>query len=86
MDITITINTDNAAFDGCGGDEVARLLHHLSEGFKGSTLEYSLYFHLKDTNGNAVGLCEGVGGRTESRAADSEVNSFGVGSADIAGA
>lgn len=58
MDITITINTDNAAFQDDAGIEVARILRQLAgnlELWQGKN-EFSL--GLRDINGNKVGSAE----------------------------
>lgn len=55
MKATITIDMDNAAFDGRKGRELARILRQLA-GTVGSTkLRDSDDFKLRDINGNTVG-------------------------------
>jgi len=53
MDITITINTDNAAFEGAEVEEVSRILSEL--GWKIEDNAYIDNCSLKDINGNTVG-------------------------------
>ena len=66
MNITITINTDNAAFDEYAGNnlglEVARILESLAYDFKGRGYEYDKPCDLRrsplfDANGHTVGHC-----------------------------
>jgi hypothetical protein len=57
VQITITINTDNAAFNGDPAPEVARILyafaHQLSDGLMNLAPR-----KLRDINGNTVGQVE----------------------------
>ena len=53
MDITITINTDNAAFEGAEVEEVSRILSELA--WKIEDNAYIDDCSLKDVNGNTVG-------------------------------
>jgi hypothetical protein len=57
MDITIMINTDNAAFEDDPGAEVARILRNLAKEVDGITLDPGDYANLRDSNGNTVGKC-----------------------------
>jgi len=52
--VVITIKTDNAAFDGAPGTELARILRALAE-----NIEHEDYpERLSDINGNPVGRVE----------------------------
>ena len=56
MDITITINCDNAAFeDDNGGPEVARILRELAEACADGCGPPNLGGSIRDINGNTVG-------------------------------
>ncbi len=56
MDITITINTDNAAFsDGNAGSEVARILRKAAKQIEDNGLPLNDDPPLIDINGNKVG-------------------------------
>ena len=55
MNITITLNTDNAAFEDDPGAEVARILKRLAGELEGVTLDAGDYAKLLDSNGNTVG-------------------------------
>jgi len=61
MDITITINTDNAAFEDDRGAEVARILTKLARYIRDNGPEYAHCRRLMDANGNAVGTVEAIG-------------------------
>ena len=50
--ITITINTENAAFDDCPEEEVKRILHELAYSIDNSGLTEK---KIRDINGNTVG-------------------------------
>lgn len=52
--LTITLNTENAAFDTTGGDEVALILVRLAEHLTGRDIAEDSG-KLRDTNGNTVG-------------------------------
>ena len=53
--ITITIDTGNAAFeDGAGGSEVARILRTLADRYENDGL-WDQTHTLRDINGNRVG-------------------------------
>ena len=54
MNITITLNTDNAAFEDDPGAEVARILRELAR----RTEQGFINVGLRDSNGNMVGQCE----------------------------
>ena len=54
MVITITINTDNAAFEGNPAPEVARILHTLAQDIDAQD-DAVLRRRLRDLNGNTVG-------------------------------
>ena len=58
MDITITIKTDNAAFEENEG-EVSRILYKLAGQFQCLSLKSEIRLHLIDLNGNTVGECVG---------------------------
>lgn len=61
MDITITINLDNAAFHEGGdpGPEVARILEALAARLEGSiAIEPGQSQNLRDINGNKCGYFE----------------------------
>ena len=49
----VSIRTDNSAFDGDHGAEVARILRALADRIEGAALDE--YFPLRDINGNNVG-------------------------------
>lgn len=53
--ITITIETDNAAFDESPEVEVARILRKLADRVTTSGLDGDVILPLKDLNGNSVG-------------------------------
>lgn len=52
--ITITINTDNAAFVEDGEQEVARILTELSSDIARGAIDYD-GANIRDINGNVVG-------------------------------
>lgn len=52
MNYRITINTDNAAFEGDPSVEVVRILYRLMKDIEGNGL---CEFNLRDINGNKVG-------------------------------
>lgn len=55
---TITINTDNAAFDDAPGQEIGRILRTIADSVEGSMSGTSIrYFTtpVRDINGNTVG-------------------------------
>ena len=54
MDITITINCDNAAFEGDPVPEITRILHELIDDLDFSEGKQKL----RDVNGNVVGFYE----------------------------
>lgn len=62
MEFTITINTDNAAFDeNAGADEIARILETLAAqirhaGETGHSNPLLINKHLYDHNGNRCGM------------------------------
>lgn len=58
MKITITINTDNAAFEPDAGVEVARILRHLADKTENWTGVNEFTLGVLDTNGTKVGSCE----------------------------
>ena len=51
----LEFSTDNAAFDDCPGDEIARILHHCADRIEylvnGEGAQWLVY----DTNGNRIG-------------------------------
>ena len=55
MKLKITIEMDNAAFDGGRGEESARILRDLADLMDGSQLFAGNGWILRDTNGNTVG-------------------------------
>lgn len=55
MNLTITIQLDNAAFEEDGPEEVARILANLSERLPDPLRETNGDFSLHDANGNFVG-------------------------------
>jgi hypothetical protein len=59
--LTITIETDNAAFEHHCGTEVARILHKLADKIKLNDSDdiNHISMTLQDVNGNTVGVCEG---------------------------
>ena len=61
MQITITIDLDNAAFDPNPGDELARVFKHMAAVVKGIS-EFESYVgrgselcNVRDANGNTIG-------------------------------
>lgn len=54
MEFKLTINTDNAAFDGAVNAEVARILHELATRIENDSAETN-HFVVVDGNGNKVG-------------------------------
>jgi hypothetical protein len=56
MDITITINCDNAAFSPRAGYEVARILRRLANEFSECNAHLVDGTKLRDINGNTVGI------------------------------
>jgi len=63
MDVTITINCDNAAFEGAaGGPEVARILRRIATEFLECPDDVAELNgrNLRDSNGNIVGEVEVV--------------------------
>ena len=56
MNITITLNTDNAAFEDDPGAEVARILRRLANDLALQCQDGTT--NLRDVNGNKVGICE----------------------------
>lgn len=57
MEFKLTINTDNAAFDGAINAEVARILHELATRIETANSAAN-YFIVVDGNGNKVGTGE----------------------------
>lgn len=57
MKMIITINMDNAAFDGEPGVEVSRILRKLADEYVESGCDLARY-KLRDINGNIVGRVE----------------------------
>lgn len=55
MKATITIDMDNAAFDGRKGRELARILRELASNVRGIKGLGDGDFKLRDINGNTVG-------------------------------
>lgn len=58
MNIIITINTDNAAFEDDPGAEVARILNSLAQKIGRWGIPSDM--KLLDSNGNTVGKCDTV--------------------------
>ena len=58
-ELTITIKTDNAAFEGdCYGPEIARILRDIAMQHEQGLLDRDMPLIIRDINGNAVGLLE----------------------------
>lgn len=57
MNITITISTENAAFENQAGEEVARILEKLASQVKSWPGVNVFTIGLRDLNGNRVGEC-----------------------------
>lgn len=55
MVLRAEIVMDNAAFEGCNGDEVARILRKLADFTEGKQLMAQEEIPLMDINGNRVG-------------------------------
>src|SRR5437660_1638474 len=55
---TLTINTNNAAFDNSANIEVARILHELAGRLEAAVDTEASYFVVVDGNGNKVGAGE----------------------------
>lgn len=55
MNLTITLNTDNAAFCDTPEIEAARILHELADRVEATGLQSGSKFKLHDFNGNTVG-------------------------------
>ncbi len=55
MKLKITIDMDNAAFDGDSGTEAARILRKTADTIDGLDLAQGETLSLRDINGNAVG-------------------------------
>jgi hypothetical protein len=55
MNITITINTDNAAFENMAGIEVARILRKLADMIEDWPGANEFTYGCRDANGNKVG-------------------------------
>lgn len=55
MQLTITIDCDNAAFEPCDGTEAARILRECADIMDGLDLIYLDDATLRDANGNQVG-------------------------------
>lgn len=58
MRLTITIDMNNAAFEGNNGDEVARILRDLADRKQFCTLSIGDRENVWDINGNTVGKME----------------------------
>lgn len=60
MDITITINLDNSAFEDCNGNETARILRKLADTLDETRInsDFQSPYPLRDLNGNKVGHVE----------------------------
>ena len=58
MSVAIRIKTDNAAFDGCRGYELARILRELAERLCFIAETGAVNFSMRDANGNTVGTCK----------------------------
>jgi uncharacterized protein (UPF0297 family) len=56
MDITITINTDNSAFEDSRDSEIARILHELADKIESRGING--VNKIRDFNGNQVGSVE----------------------------
>lgn len=55
MKLTITIQMDNAAFEGDPGSEAGRILVELIENLDAQELRPGLSETLRDVNGNTIG-------------------------------
>jgi len=56
MDIKITINTDNAAFEDYPEDEIARILHKIADSIEADECLLCVdNYPVIDINGNTVG-------------------------------
>jgi hypothetical protein len=56
MNVKITVNMDNAAFDNYfSGEELARILQELARNVQESVLSAGLKIGVRDFNGNTVG-------------------------------
>ena len=59
MNIVLTINTDNEAFqDGNAGAEVGFILRRIAEQLRDWPGANEFNLNLRDSNGNKVGRCE----------------------------
>lgn len=58
MILYLDIRLDNAAFEECNGNEIARILHNLATTVEGDQLDEYYSVKLLDHNGNAVGSME----------------------------
>ena len=52
--ISIQFETDNAAFQDCRGEEIARILKEAAEKIEDGSTDFPIY----DINGNKIGKCE----------------------------
>lgn len=57
MTITITISTENAAFENHAGEEAARILNEVAQQISGWPGRDALTWTIRDFNGNRVGKC-----------------------------
>lgn len=57
----LTMALGNAAFTGCAGDEIARILRSLADRMDGLIILMAEDFPLIDANGNRVGAAELTG-------------------------
>lgn len=55
MNISITLSTDNAAFEEHEGAEIARILRDLARKYEGTTYAEEYPVTVRDANGNTVG-------------------------------
>lgn len=55
MKLKISIDMENAAFEDCNGNEVARILKQLAERLECEALDTDYNMPLGDLNGNCVG-------------------------------
>lgn len=57
MTITITLSTENAAFENHAGEEIARILKELAQQIGGWPGRSDFTLEIRDFNGNRVGKC-----------------------------
>lgn len=55
MKFILTVAMDNAAFDGCAAEELARILSDVAENLRASGDVPQCFQTIRDVNGNRVG-------------------------------